>query len=140
MIGGMTDQHPSLRIEHVAWQVRDPKAVADWYVEHLGFAVKRHVDNEAQAHFLADGSGKVMIEIYHNPNASVFDYPRLHPLQLHLAFVCDDIAATVKRLTDAGATVFEQIGDGSPDADHLVMLRDPFGFAIQLCRRAEPMV
>jgi len=129
-----------MRIEHVAWQVQDPGTVAKWYCEHLDFAIKRHVDNEAQAYFLADASGKVMIEIYRNAKAPVFNYRDLHPLQLHLAFVCDDIPGTVERLTAAGCELFEEIGDGSPDADHIVMLRDPFGFAIQLCRRAEPMV
>ncbi len=129
-----------MEIEHIAWQVEAPRAVAEWYCAHLGFTIKRHVDNEAQAYFLADGSGRVMIEIYHNPRVPVLDYAALDPLQLHLAFRCEDIPGTASRLTDAGCTVVEQIGDGSPDADHILMLRDPFGFAIQFCRRARPMV
>ena len=129
-----------MRIEHVAWQVNDPGAVAAGYCEHLDFTIKRHVDNAAQAHFLADASGQVMIEIYHNTKAPVFDYQALDPLQLHLAFTCDDIPGTVQRLTEAGATLVEEIGDGSPDSDHIAMMRDPFGLAIQFCRRATPMV
>lgn len=129
-----------MRIEHVAWQVENPGAVAAWYCKHLGFTIKRHVDNEAQAYFLADASDRVMIEIYHNTRAPVFDYKALDPLQLHLAFTCDDIPGTVQRLTEAGATMVEEIGDGSPDTDHIAMMRDPFGLAIQFCRRAELMV
>ena len=30
-----------MRIEHVAFNVPDPLAMARWYVEHLGFEVKR---------------------------------------------------------------------------------------------------
>lgn len=129
-----------MRIEHVAWQVNDPAAVADWYCRHLGFTVKRAADAPHPVRFIADGSGRVMLEVYHNPKAPVFDYAALDPLQLHLAFACDDIDGTVERLTAAGCALVETIGDGSPDADHIAMLRDPFGFAIQFCRRAEPMV
>lgn len=29
-----------MKIEHVAWQVPDPVALADWYVEHLGMRAR----------------------------------------------------------------------------------------------------
>ncbi len=34
-------------------------------------------------HFLADGSGRVMLEMYNNPAATVPDYNAMHPLVLH---------------------------------------------------------
>jgi catechol 2,3-dioxygenase-like lactoylglutathione lyase family enzyme len=68
-----------MRIEHVAVNVSDPRAMAAWYCAHLGFTVKRQEDTPPYTHFLADGS-------------------------------------------------------------HLKMLKDPWGFSIQLCKRGQPMV
>ncbi len=128
-----------MRIEHVALQLPEPVKAAAWYVEHLGFTVKRASGDEPFAHFLADASGRVMIELYRNPKAPVPDYAEQHPLVMHLAFVCDDVDLEAARLEAAGCTRFEELG-GGPGEDHIVMLRDPWGVAIQLCDRAEPMV
>ncbi len=129
-----------MRIEHFALQVQDPGAFAEWYVKHLGFTVSRAVNNEARAYFLADESGQVMLEVYRNPAVSVPNYADQHHLTVHLAFVCPgDVTTEIGRLTKAGCTVIEVLGGGMGE-DHLAMLRDPWGLAIQLCRRAEPML
>lgn len=128
-----------MRIEHAAYTIQDPPAAATWYVEHLGFRIARAMDQAPFTHFLVDGSGQVMIEIYHNARAPVPDYRSQDALITHLAFVCDTIEATRDRLLAAGATIDEDITQ-TPAGDTVVMLRDPWGFAIQLCRRAEPMV
>lgn len=128
-----------MRIEHVGLQVPDPAAMGDWYVKHLGFIVKRSADAPVPVRFLADQTGRVMIEIYNNPKAPVPNYAAADPLLYHLAFACDDIPGAVARLTRAGATLV----DGpllTPAGDELAMLRDPWGVAVQLCRRREPMV
>ena len=72
-----------MKIEHLAVQVDDPVNVARWYVEHLGFTIKRRTVESPYAHFLADDSGGVMIEIYHNPSAQVPDYKSMDPAILH---------------------------------------------------------
>lgn len=129
-----------MRIEHFAYQVDKPGEIADWYCEHLGFTIKRSGESPVPVRFLADQSGTVMLEIYNNPAAPhTPDYANMNPLLLHLAFVCDDPEGTTERLTAAGATVVlppETLDTG----DTLAMLRDPWGLAIQLCKRAEPMV
>ena len=127
-----------MKIEHFAFQVVDPSAVAEWYCVQLGFSVKRSADAPVPVRFLADASGEVMIEIYNNPKVKTPDYASMDPLILHLAFVCDDPAGTIGRLTAAGAELL--LEETTPAGDTLAMLRDPWGFAIQLCRRAEPMV
>ena len=127
-----------MKIEHVAYQVEEPAAVADWYCGNLGFRVKRAADEPVPVRFLADESGDVMIEIYNNPKVGTPDYASMDPLILHLAFVCSDIPGTVERLTAAGARLL--LEETTPAGDTLAMLRDPWGLAIQLCRRAEPMV
>lgn len=128
-----------LKIEHFAYQVASPTAVADWYCEQLGFTIKRAGTDPAATHFLADASGNVMIEIYCNSAIDVPDYAEMHHLTLHLAFACNDIEATMVELEAAGATVAVPISE-TPSGDKLVMLRDPWGMAIQLCKRANPMI
>lgn len=128
-----------MKIEHVAFNVADPLGMGRWYVEHLGFVVKRRTVDAPYAHFLADDSGTVMIEIYGNTEAPVPDYENLDARALHLALVSPDVDADIQRLTAAGATL-----DGepftSPNGDRLAMLRDPWGFALQLVKRATPMI
>src|SRR4051812_14493691 len=98
-----------LQVEHVAWQVQDPTAVAKWYVENLGFKILRNVGGPAFTHFLIDAVGKAVVEIYNNPAASVPDYSKLNPLHLHLAFAADNLDEERDRLLEAGATVAENM-------------------------------
>jgi catechol 2,3-dioxygenase-like lactoylglutathione lyase family enzyme len=128
-----------MKIEHVAYQVPDPVALADWYVAHLGLRIKRATGAPGQARFLADDNDAVMIEVYHNPLVAMPDYRAIDPLMLHLAFRAEDVAGTRERLLAAGATAEGEVvvSDGG---DHLAMLRDPWGLAIQLVRRRDPMI
>jgi uncharacterized glyoxalase superfamily protein PhnB len=128
-----------MKIEHFAVQIEDPAAVAAWYVAHLGFIVKRSSAAPTHTHFLADSAGSVMLEIYNNPAVRAPQYAGMHPLLLHLAFSSDDPAADRDRLVSAGAAVVEDLTT-TPAGDVLVMLRDPWGFAIQLVKRASPML
>ncbi|MFP4011288.1 MAG: VOC family protein [Spirochaetaceae bacterium] len=116
-----------MRIEHVAFNVAEPQKMAAWYVEHLGFTIKRAAGEPPYAHFLADDTGGVMIEIYHNAACEVPDYPQQNPLLLHLALVSHDIPVDVERLTAAGATVAERVKQ-TPTGDTMCMLPDPWGF------------
>lgn len=128
-----------MRLEHVAWQVDDPRAVAAWYTEQLGFTVRRKIDRSPYTHFIADASGAVLIELYHNPAVAVPDYRVMDPLLLHLAFVVTNLAAERDRLVAAGATVASEVTTTAA-GDELLMLRDPWGFAVQLVTRAQPML
>lgn len=127
-----------MRIEHIAFNVADPVAVADWYGRHLGLKIVRHVPAPSQTHFLADDAGKTVIEIYHNPPEEVPDYAAMNPLQLHIAFVSESPDDDKARLLAAGATEVDEIR--RPDGTLLVMMRDPWGLALQLCKRPEPLV
>jgi catechol 2,3-dioxygenase-like lactoylglutathione lyase family enzyme len=128
-----------MQIEHLGLNVANPLAAAAWYVAHLGFSVRRKLDQAPWTHFLADGSGRVMIEIYSNPQAPLPNYREMNPLVLHLAFTVDDVAAERTRLLSAGATAVDEV-TRTPAGDQLAMLRDPWGLAIQLVKRAKPMV
>lgn len=128
-----------MNIEHVALNVQDPVAMADWYTRHLGMRVVRKVDGPTHTHFLADESGRVVIEIYHHTKAAIPNYAAMDPLILHVAFVAPQLAATRDRLLAAGAT---SAGDVAltPAGDELAMLRDPWGVCVQLVKRARPLM
>ena len=128
-----------MKIEHFALQVEDPRAVVEWYATHLGFAVKRAGEAPTYTHFIADSSGAVLVEFYNNPRVQTPDYAALDPLLVHIAFVSTDPASDRDRLLAAGASVAEDFTT-TPAGDNLVMLRDPWGLAIQLVQRAEPML
>lgn len=128
-----------MKIEHFAYQVEAPAKSADWYCENLGFVIKRESDIPVPVRFLADETGQVMLEIYNNRRITTPDYRSMDPLLLHLAFVCNDVPETANRLIAAGATLVsgpERLDSG----DELAMLRDPWGLAIQLCKRSQPMI
>ena len=123
----------------MAMQVKDTPAMTDWYCENLDFTIKRSSDEPKPVRFLADETGQVMIEIYSNPAIETPDYASMDPLILHLAFVCNDVPRTIDRLLAAEAKLISG-PDHLENGDILAMLRDPWGLAIQLCYRADPMV
>jgi glyoxylase I family protein len=125
-----------MTIEHFALNVPDPVAFAAWYGQHLGLRVLRHLPHPNQTHFLGDDHTSA-IEVYRNPAAPVPDYRALHPLVLHLAFISTDAAADTARLLAAGASHVEDVRPA--DGSVLVMLRDPWGIALQLCQRTTPL-
>ena len=124
--------------EHLAVNVDDPVAMAEWYCAHLGMSVARRGEAPDHMHFLADASGRLVLEIYRALPDQVPDYGDMHPLLLHIAFATEDAAADVERLVAAGCTALGgvRVNDAG---DHMAMLRDPWGLALQLCQRAEPM-
>jgi len=128
-----------MKLEHVALNVDDPVAMGRWYVEHLGLKVKRRMVEQPYAHFLADDSGSVMIEIYSNREQPRLDHAQTTPAALHLAFVSQDMEIDVRRLERAGATMVGQI-DTAPNGDQFVFLRDPWGVCLQLVKRTTPMI
>ena len=128
-----------MRIEHVAFNVAEPVAAANWYIEHLGMRAVRTFGPPTLTRFLVDASGQSMIEIYNNSKAPVPDYQEIDPLVLHLAFAVEDVRATRSRLLQAGATTEGEVAV-TDSGDDIAMLRDPWGFAIQLVKRSQPMI
>jgi glyoxylase I family protein len=131
--------HGRMNIEHVGLNHPDPAAAAEWYVKNLSMTIARRGGPPAHGRFLADARGEMMVELYHNAKAPVPDYHALNPLVLHLAFHVDDVPATRQQLLQAGATA-EGEAFTNDAGDQLAMLRDPWGFPVQLVTRAEPMI
>ena len=128
-----------MKIEHTAYQVEDPVAVARWYVQHLGMSVKRAAGRTAVR--------AVPRRRRRHRDAGVLQQPEgrrprlrgIDPLILHIAFWTDDVAATRTRLLAAGASA-EGEALVTPAGDHVAMLRDPWGMAIQFVHRSSPML
>lgn len=125
-----------MKFEHFALNVSDVRAMARWYVDHLGFTVARSRPDAPYTHFLADETGRVIVELYTNPAAAVPDYAATHPLCFHIALVARDAKAERTRLEQAGAKLF--IEETLPDGSLLIMMRDPWGVPLQLCQRTKP--
>ncbi|MBP6507455.1 MAG: VOC family protein, partial [Opitutaceae bacterium] len=87
-----------MKFEHFALNVTDARAVAQWYVAHLGFTVAHQREDAPFTHFLADDTGRIIVEFYSNPAAPVPDYAAAHPLCFHLAVVAADAHAERVRL------------------------------------------
>ena len=126
-----------MKFEHFGMNVPDARAMANWYIDNCDMSAVISMDTEPYAHFLADKTGRVVIEIYSNQAKPMPDYHSEDPSRLHFAFAVDDAGETKERLSNAGATVLTD--DKLDDGSHLVMMRDPWGLSLQLCSRANPM-
>jgi len=79
----------------------------------------------------------VVLEVYSNRAVEMPDFPNMDSLEYHLAFAVDDPEAERQRLQEAGARFEESVQPS--EGTRLIMMRDPFGMALQLCHRSEPL-
>ena len=87
-----------MKFEHFALNVPDVHAHAQWYVQHVGFTIARQREDAPYMHFLADDTGRTIVELYSNPTAPYPDYKNAHPLLFHVALVAPDARAERARL------------------------------------------
>jgi glyoxylase I family protein len=127
------------RFEHVAVNVPDPKAMAQWYTANLGFRVVRESAAPSYSAFIVDSTKHMMFEIYHKADQPLLDAGKIHHMSMHFAFVGDSIVEIKDRLVKAGATIAEDVKT-SGSGDKVFTLRDPWGFAIQFVQRVKPML
>lgn len=128
-----------MKIEHLALNIEDPVALAKWYCENLGFTILKEMNTSPFAHFIADSSKNIMLEIFCLPDRKVTDYRAVDPAVMHLGFQVKGIEGEYEKLVSAGATVVSGI-TVLKNSDKVVMLRDPWGLPIQLVERKERMV
>ncbi len=124
-------------LEHIALNVPEPHNMKAWYVENLGLSVVSEMAEPPYMIFLADESGRVIFELYHNPSGAVLDFDMLHHLTLHCAFETRNASEDRERLEAKGCSFVEEIT--KDDGSHLIMMRDPWGLALQLCQRGVRM-
>ncbi len=122
--------------EHFALNVTNVDAVVDWYSEFVGLKVVNAQKDPPFMTFLADASGRVILELYHRPDEAITNFTVQHFLTFHLAFASKNAETDKDRLMAEGATFVEEVK--KEDGSHLIMLRDPWGMPLQLCERTEP--
>jgi catechol 2,3-dioxygenase-like lactoylglutathione lyase family enzyme len=127
-----------VRFEHFALNVRRPHEIADWYVRTLGCRIVSQLDTPPFTVFLADPQGRVFAELYENPQAPYSDVCQCDPLVFHVALAVDDAAAMQETILAAGGSYVTTVRTDSGSV--LVMMRDPFGIALQLCQRVPPLL
>ena len=126
-----------MKFEHYALNVPDSASMADWYAKNCRMKIVRAIDLEPHTRFLADETGRVVLEIYSNRAVEMPDFARMDSLEYHLAFAVDDPEAEKARLQEAGARFEDSVQPS--EGTKLIMMRDPFGMALQICKRAEPL-
>lgn len=129
----------SARFEHIAFNVSDPVAVAQWYVQHLGMKIQRQGGEPTFTTFVSDSGEHMMIEFFHNAQYPLFPAKEVDVLSFHLAFFSPDIEATSTQLLVAGATWADSIRI-TASGDKVCILRDPWGLPLQLVQRATSML
>jgi glyoxylase I family protein len=127
----------NMKIEHIGLSVSKPITMANWYVEHLGFIIRRQDGNDQKGlAFISDAGQETMLELFDNNVTPPLEGYALSLLAVHIAVSSQDPEVDMQRLIKAGAVYME--GDPKKAAgDVLVLLRDPWGNTIQLAKRAK---
>ncbi len=123
--------------EHYALNVLNPKEMAQWYVSYMGLEVVSQQKEAPFMTFLADTSHRVVMELYHRPDAEITDFNKMHHLTFHMAFISENAEVDKNRLMVQGASFLEEVN--KEDGSHLIMLRDPWGIPLQLCQRTHKL-
>jgi uncharacterized glyoxalase superfamily protein PhnB len=128
-----------IRFEHLALNVSDPQAMTNWYAENLGYKVLRKGGPPTYGTFISDAGGHVMYELGINAQYPVIDFSKVLTSALHFAYTVDDVWSVRNALIAAGATLAEEVRETNT-GDQVLVLRDPWGFAIQFIKRGEAML
>lgn len=127
-----------MEFEHFALNVTNAIEIADWYVAHLDMQIVFQKKESPYMTFLADKTGRVIVEFYTNDEALIPEYASKHQLEFHFAFKTDNTEKEKQRLLKAGCTFIEEFRP--EEGTHIAMLRDPWGLALQVCQRAKSLV
>ena len=87
--------------EHFALNVSNPVEMGNWYVNNLEMKIVRSIEKAPFARFLADKTGRVVVELYSNSSAKIPEYKNAHPLEFHFAFMVEDVLHLKDKLLSA---------------------------------------
>lgn len=120
------------RFEHLAINVENPTAVADWYVKYLGLTI---VSASKKMIFVRDAGGHFMFELYKKTGAKG-SYSSLNHAATHVAFAVDDADALSKKMVEGGAKILKTTTN--PVGDTVIDMTDPWGNMLQVIHRVKP--
>ena len=120
-------------IHHIAIIASDYDKAKEFYVDKLGFKVKREVERKEREDFIIflDAGDNIEIELFieKNPPERV-TRPEARGLR-HLAFKVDDIYKSVEELTKRGIET-EEIRTDPLNGKHMTFFFDPDGLPLEL--------
>jgi glyoxylase I family protein len=122
-------------IEHTAIASPDPRRLADWYVEHLDFAINyRSANNPTVFVKAADGT---MLEIIESNGAARQPLDMKAPGLRHLAIAVTDFDAMYQRLKTKGVAFLTE--PEKKGGNSLAFFTDPDGNILHLLQRETPL-
>ena len=120
-------------IHHIAIIASDYDKAKEFYVDKLGFKVKREVERKEREDFIIflDAGNNIEIELFieKNPPERV-TRPEARGLR-HLAFKVDDIYKSVEELTKRGIET-EEIRTDPLNGKHMTFFFDPDGLPLEI--------
>jgi glyoxylase I family protein len=122
-------------IEHTAIASPDPHRLADWYVEHLGFAINYRSPN-SQTVFVKAADG-TMLEIIESSDAARPPLDMKAPGLRHLAITVTDFDAMYQRLKDSGVHFLAEPQKNGGNS--LAFFTDADGNILHLLHRETPL-
>ena len=127
-----------MRFEHTAYNVSDPAAQAQWYVDAFGLRIVRSIGAPTFTHFVTDSENRLTLEFYSNERGPIPDYHGINQWTQHIAFSSDDLSSDAAKLSSLGG-----VWDGTvidlPGGDQTAFVRDPWGLTVQLIQRVKPL-
>jgi len=117
--------------DHVAITVKDFDRTIDWYVENMGFTVKRKIENKERGTRIAflEASGQAMLEFFgFIDTKKVVEGPILKAEETgikHISFFVDDMEGMCQRLKKAGI-------EFSTSTPKRAVFKDPNGIVIEM--------
>jgi glyoxylase I family protein len=127
-----------MRFEHTAYNVSEPAAQAQWYVEAFGLRIVRSIGAPTFTHFVTDAENRLTLEFYNNERGPIPDYRAINQWTQHIAFSSADLRADALKLSGLGATWDGEVVD-LPGGDQTTFVRDPWGLTVQLIQRVKPL-
>ncbi|MEJ2362204.1 MAG: VOC family protein [Gammaproteobacteria bacterium] len=122
----------SIRFEHIAINVENPKQVADWYVKYMDLKI---ISASKKMIFVSDPGHHCMFELYKKPGVKV-SYSSLSHAASHIAFATDDAERLAKKMVEGGAKILKKFKN--PVGDLVINMRDPWGNNLQVIQRVKP--
>ena len=117
--------------DHVAVTVKNIDAAIDWYVNNMGFLIKRRIENKERGMRIAflEAGGQATLEFFGfiDPSKAV-DGPTLKAEETgikHISFFVDDMEEMCQKLKNAGAEFITLTPERST-------FKDPNGIVIEL--------
>lgn len=109
-----------MQFSSVTIWTRNPQALRDWYVTHLGLQVRNETPRFVM---LAEGKGGAAIAFH-------VGEPLSEPQRVQFHFTVEDVDATHERLAKAGVN-FEEKPSNKPWGLRTASCRDPGGHSVE---------